>query len=118
MDAKPFFAALVLAGGWFSPLAGQQPSAMMPGPMGQMGDPMALQDMMGPMMQILLYTPQHLLARKDALGLTSDQVARLSTLRNAAQTGQDAAIGEAKGHVQAMQQAAASPTPDTVAVKT
>ncbi len=119
MDGKELFAAFVLGSGWLAPLAAQQPAPMMPGPMGRsMGDPMALQDMMGPMMQILLYTPQHLLARKDALGLTSDQVARLSTLRNAAQTGQDAAIGEAKGHVQAMQQAAASPTPDTVAVKT
>src|SRR5205823_9232681 len=33
-----------------------------------MGDPMAMQEMMAPMMQVMLYTPQHLLARKDALG--------------------------------------------------
>ncbi|PYP37634.1 MAG: hypothetical protein DMD34_01325 [Gemmatimonadetes bacterium] len=118
MDAKPFFAALVLAGGWFSPLAGQQPSPMMPGPMGQMGDPMGFQDMMGPMMHVLLYTPQHLLARKEALGLTNDQIARLSTLRNGVQTGQNAAMAEAKGHVQAVQEAAAGATPDTVALKT
>lgn len=102
------------------PLDAQQPTQpMMRVPMGHsMGDPMALQDMMGPMMQLLLYTPQHLLARKDALGLTPDQVARLTTLRGAAETGQEAATREAKSHVQAMQQATAGPAADTVALKT
>ena len=112
MNARPLLAALVLG---TAPLAAQHPAA--PGhPM--MGDPMALQDLMGPMMQVLVYTPQHLLARKDALGLTSDQLARLSTLRNAAETGTEAAMADAKRHVQAMQQAAAGLTPDTVALKT
>ena len=75
-----------------APLAAQQP---MP-PMGHMmGDPMAMQEMMGPMMQVMLYTPQHLLARKDALGLTPDQIGRLTTLRTATQAAQDAAMGKA-----------------------
>jgi hypothetical protein len=119
MNAKPLFAALVLGAGCLSPLPAQQPAhPMMPGPMGQMGDPMGFQDMMGPMMQVMLYTPQHLLARKEALGLTNDQVARLNSLRNAAQVGQEAAMAEAKNHAQAVQQAAAGPTPDTVALRT
>ena len=120
MDAKPLVAALVLGSGWLAPLAAQQPAPTMPAPMdhAMMGDPMAFQEMMGPMMQVLLYTPQHLLARKEALGLTSDQVTRLSSLRKAAQAGQEAAMAEGKNHAQAVQQAAAGPTPDTVALKT
>jgi hypothetical protein len=83
-----------------------------------MGDPMDMQEMMGPMMGILVYTPQHLLARRDALALTSDQVTRLSTLRNAAATGREAATREANGHLQAMQQATARASADTTALKT
>ena len=117
MNPRPLLAALVLG---TRTLAAQQPTPpAMRAPMGHaMGDPMALQDMMGPMMQVLVYTPQHLLAHKEALGLTSDQVARLTTLRNAAETGEEAAMADAKGHVQAMQQAAAGPTLDTATVKT
>src|SRR5256885_46437 len=63
-------------------LAAQQPAHPMH-PM--MDDPMAMQEMMGPMMQVMLYTPQHLLAHKDALGLTADQVGRLTTVRSATQ---------------------------------
>src|SRR6266699_2971550 len=84
-------------------LAAQQPAHPMH-PM--MDDPMAMQEMMGPMMQVMLYTPQHLLARKDALGLTADQVGRLTTLRGATQAAQDAAMGEAKAHMQELAQAA------------
>jgi len=98
-----------------APLAAQQP---MP-PMGHMmDDPMAMQEMMGPMMQVMLYTPQHLLARKDALGLTADQVGRLTTLRAATQAAQDAAMGEAKAHMQELEQAANAAAPDTGAMKT
>ena len=98
-----------------APLAAQQP---MP-PMGHMmGDPMAVQEMMGPMMQVMLYTPQHLLARKDALGLTPDQVSRLTALRAATQTGQDAAMSEGKTHLQELEQAANAAAPDTGAMKT
>lgn len=118
MDAKPFFAALVLAGGWFSPLAGQQPSPMMPGPMGQMGDPMGFQDMMGPMMHVLLYTPQHLLARKEALALTADQVTRLTALREGAKTAHDAAMADAMTHMKELEPAAQAPQADTSALKT
>src|SRR5256885_15763524 len=93
-------------------LAAQQPAHPM------MDDPMAMQEMMGPMMQVMLYTPQHLLARKDALGLTTDQVGRLTTLRSATQAAQDAAMGEAKAHMQEVERAANSATPDTSVLKT
>ena len=97
-----------------APLAAQQP---MP-PMGHMmGDPMAMQEMMGPMMEVMLYTPQHLLARRDALGLTSDQVSRLTALRAATQAAQDAAMTEAKTHLQELEQAANASAPDTSALK-
>ena len=96
-------------------LAAQQPAHPMH-PM--MDDPMAMQEMMGPMMQVMLYTPQHLLARKDALGLTADQVGRLTTLRGATQAAQDAAMGEAKAHIQELEQAANTATPDTSVLKT
>src|SRR2546425_5624098 len=112
MNTRAVVAAFVLG---TAPLAAQEPAM----PRHQaMGDPMWMQEMMGPMMQVMLSAPQHLLARKDALGLTSDQVARLNTLRNAAETEKEAAMADAKGHVQAMQQAAAGPSPDTVALKT
>src|SRR5207249_11125924 len=68
-----------------------------------MGHPMAMQEMMGPMMPVMVYTPQHLLAHKEALGLTADQVARLTTLRAATQAAQDAAMGEAKAHMQELE---------------
>src|SRR5881392_1999087 len=83
-------------------LAAQQPAHPMH-PM--MDDPMAMQEMMGPMMQVMLYTPQHLLARQDALGLTADQVGRLTTLRGATQAAQDAAMGEAKASIHELAQA-------------
>lgn len=118
MDIKALVTTIVIGTAWLAPLATQQPDAMMQGPMAHsMGDPMGMQEMMEPMMQVLLYTPQHLLARKDALGLTQDQVTRLTALGNAAKTGQDAAMAEAKGHMQAMQEAAAGPAADTVALK-
>jgi hypothetical protein len=119
MDAKRLLTTLALGAGLFARLGAQQPTPMMAVPMGHaMGDPMALQDVMGPMMQVLLYMPEHLLARKDALGLTNDQVARLGTMRNAVQASQDAAMAQARGHVQAMLRAVAGPTPDTLALKT
>lgn len=98
-----------------APLAAQQP---MPPMDHMMGDPMAMQEMMGPMMQVMLFTPRHLLARKDALGLSADQVGRLTALRTATQTAQDAAMSEAKTHLQELEQVANAPAPDTSVLKT
>jgi hypothetical protein len=72
---------------------------------------------MGPaMMTMMWYTPQHLLARKDALGLTADQVTRLTALREGTRTAREAA--EAETHAKELEQAASAPQPDTVALKT
>src|SRR2546426_6486141 len=112
MNTRAVVAAFVLG---TAPLAAQEPAM----PRHQaMGDPMWMQEMMGPMMQVMLYTPQHLLARKDALGLTPDQVSRLTALRAATQTGQDAAMSEGKTHLQELEQAANAAAPDTGAMKT
>jgi len=73
---------------------------------------------MGPaMMKMMLYTPQHLLARKDALGLTADQVAKLTALRDATKTTHEAAMAEAQTHMKQMEQAADAAAPDTSALK-
>jgi LTXXQ motif family protein len=111
MNAKQLLAALVLG---TAPLAAQQPAP----PIGHMtGDPMAMQEMMGPMTQVMLYDPQHLLARKDALGLTGDQVGRLTTLRDASRAVQQAAMSEAKAQMQELQQAVSASAPDTSVLK-
>ena len=98
-----------------APLAAQHPAA----PMGRMmGDPMGMQEIMEPMASVMLYTPPHLLARKDALGLTADQVARLTALRDATTAAQGAAMSEAKTHLEELQGAADASPPDSLLVKT
>jgi Spy/CpxP family protein refolding chaperone len=103
---------LVVIGLASAPLAAQHPTGRV------MDDPMGMQEMMAPMAQVMLYTPQHLLPRKDALGLTADQVARLTALRDATTAAQDAAMTEAKTHLEELQAAAEAASPDTTAVKT
>jgi Spy/CpxP family protein refolding chaperone len=96
------------------PLTAQQPTP----PAGHMmGDAMGMQQMMAPMMAVMAYTPQHLLAHTDALALTSDQVARLTQLRDATKTAQEAAVAEAANHLRELRAAADAPTPDTAAWK-
>lgn len=110
-----------------APLASQQPAKpdsmghLMIGPGAMSGmmmdDPMMRQ--MGPaMMKMMLYTPQHLLARKDALGLTVDQVSRLTTLRDGAKVTRDAAMAQAATHVKELEQVANAARPDTATLKT
>jgi hypothetical protein len=118
MTWKIALVALTLA----TPLAAQQADSMHhpmmgggPG-MAMMDDPMM--ERMGPsMMRMMLYTPQHLLARKDALGLTSDQVGRLTALRDGAKTARDAAMAEAETHVKELEQVANAAKVDTAALK-
>lgn len=121
MTGKIIAAAIALAG----PLAGQQPASRDSGSHRMMG-PMPMSPMMeGPMMQhmglampnLMLYTPQHLLGRKDALALTATQVTRLTALQDGIRTAHDAAESEAKTHMQAMEQVANTATPDTAALK-
>ena len=94
---------------------GQKSHAMMAG----MDDMMPMmQEMMAPMMRAMAYTPQHLLARKDTLKLTADQVTRLTALQNTAKTGHDAAAADIKPHLGAVSQAFQAAAPDTNALRT
>jgi len=97
-----------------APLAAQQPGMMGQGMMPQM---MQMQEMMGPMMRGMAFAPNHLLMRKDALGLSAQQVARLTAIRDAAKTAHDAAHADAKTHMDALAQAMQAAAPDTGAVK-
>ncbi len=96
-----------------APLAAQQPGMMGQG----MPHMMQMEQMMAPMMGAMVFAPDHLLARKDSLGLTPAQVTRLTALRDAAKTAHDAAAAEAKTHMDALAQAFQGTAPDTAAVK-
>lgn len=119
MSWKFGLVALVLSGA----LAAQQPAKpdsmrhpMMGAGRGMMDDPM-MEQMAHAMMSAMLYTPQHLLSRKDALGLTPDQVTRLTALRDGAKAAHDAALTDAQTHLKEMEQVARAPQPDTSALK-
>jgi len=99
-----------------APLAAQQPQMM--GHDQSMTDHMRqMEQMMAPMMRAMAFTPDHLLARKDSLNLTPQQVTRLTALRDASKGAHDAAAAEAKAHMDAVGQALNVATPDTATVK-
>ncbi len=77
-----------------------------------------MREMMAPMMHIMAYTPDHLLARKDSLQLTSDQVAKLTAIGGSAKAAHDAAATDWKTHMNGVSQAFQSASPDTNALKT
>lgn len=122
MNCKPVLAALGLVA---APLAAQRPAApdslhhpmMEAGPMSPlMGD--AVMREMGPvLMKLMLYTPQHLLARKDPLALSADQITRLTALRDGAKAARDAGEAEAQAHLRELERAAGASKPDTTALK-
>ncbi len=107
-----------------APLSAQQPATSdsgmrhrMMGP-GMMPHMMPMEQMMAPMMGAMTFSPDHLLARKDSLALTPQQVTRLTVLRDAAKTAHDAAAAAAKTHMDELSQAMRAAAPDTNAVKT
>ncbi len=117
MTAPRLLLALLVA----APLAAQQPDSTKP-PMGMhpMMDQMMMMHMMGlmgPMMRTMAFTPDHLLARKDALELTAQQVTRLTALRDAAKAAHDAAQAEMQTHMTELANAMRAGAPDTSAVK-
>lgn len=135
MKSMRMLLALAIA----APLAAQQPDTakhpmpMGPGRMGQgmmhgemgamqgqghMGGMGQMMEMMGPMMRSMAFAPDHLLARKDALALTPQQVTRLTALRDAAQKTHDAAHSEMQMHMGEMAKAMEAAAPDTAQVKT
>ncbi len=108
-----------------APLAAQdttRPQPRGPGPhagMGMHGDAMMgmMREMMGPMMRIMAYEPGHLLAWKDSLRLTNDQITKLTAIRDAARSGHDAAAAAAKTHMNAVSHAFQATAPDTNALR-
>src|SRR6266511_1971863 len=100
-----------------APLAAQQPGMMMGHDQQMMAHMRQMEQMMAPMMRAMAFTPDHLLARKDSLNLTPQQITRLTALRDAAKTPHDAAAADAKAHMGAMAQALNAASPDTAAVK-
>ena len=96
-----------------APLAAQQPGMMGQG----MSHMKQMEQMMAPMMRGMAFAPDHLLMRKDALGLTAQQVTRLTALRDAAKTAHDAAEADGKAHMGALAQAMQASAPDTGAVR-
>jgi len=116
--------ATVAAAALTLPLVAQQPGGMahdtthgrpMQGAM--MHGMMDMDSMMAPMMRMMAYTPEHLLARKDTLHLTADQVSRLTALATAARTAHDAAARQAMVHMGEMEEVMHGAAPDTSAVK-
>ncbi len=86
--------------------------------MGGMGHEGMMGQMEGPMMGVMMFAPDHLLKMgKDRLSLTDQQVTRLTALRDAAKTASDAAMAEAKMHMDELQKAFQANAPDTAALR-
>ena len=82
------------------------------------GDMMAMmREMMAPMLPIMAYTPDHLLDHRDSLQLTSDQVTRLTAIRDAAKASHDAAGADFKTHMGELATAFQAAAPDTGALQ-
>lgn len=86
------------------------PGMMMPGTGGMMGGMMA--DM--PMHRAMAFAPEHLLSRRDKLGLTAQQVTRLEALRDAARLAHDRAHTAAKLAGDSLGAVLGAAAPDTV----
>ena len=94
--------------------------AMVQREMGRRGDDdmMAMmREMMAPIMRIVAFTPDHLLDHKDSLQLTADQVAKLTSIRDAAKAAHDAAAADVKTHLGAAAQAFQTAAGDTTALR-
>jgi LTXXQ motif family protein len=76
-----------------------------------------MREMMAPMMRVMAYTPGSLLAHKDSLNLTADQVTKLTALHNATKATHDAAAGDFKTHMDELTQAFQTAAPDTNALR-
>lgn len=111
-------AILVVLAAAATPLAAQQPHQGMAQGMAMHRDMMpGMDSMMAPMMRAMAYTPEHLLDQKDALHLTADQVARLTSLAGASKTAHDAAARQAQMHLGEMDEVLRTAAPDTAAAK-
>src|SRR5260370_10060019 len=59
-------------------------------------------EMMGPMIHVLAYTPDHLLAHKDSLQLPSDHGTKLTAILESTKAAHDAALSAVKTHIHLM----------------
>ncbi|HWC73914.1 MAG TPA: Spy/CpxP family protein refolding chaperone [Gemmatimonadales bacterium] len=76
-----------------------------------------MREMMAPLMGIIAYTPEHLLARKDSLKLTSDQVSKLTAIQTSAKAAHDAGAADFKTHIGVVSQSFQAAAPDTAAMR-
>ena len=76
-----------------------------------------MEDMMAPMMGAMAYQPDRLLAHKDSLNLTAAQIARLTSLQDAAKKAHEDCAAQLKPHLDAVGQGLSVAAPDTVALK-
>ncbi|HUK22736.1 MAG TPA: Spy/CpxP family protein refolding chaperone [Gemmatimonadales bacterium] len=83
----------------------------MEGMMGHMGE------MMQPMMRVMVSSPAHLIMHREPLDLTDQQVQKLTALRNASQTAEQAARDDADKHAKELADVLAKPNPDTNQLK-
>ncbi len=95
----------------------QPPPAPQP-PQERMGMRAGMLGMMGPGPQMGLYAPQHLVDRREVLGLTPEQVARLEALAQDTKQASDKAQAEAKTHWDQLAELWKQPTPDVNQVRT
>ncbi|MBI2071421.1 MAG: Spy/CpxP family protein refolding chaperone [Gemmatimonadetes bacterium] len=94
-----------------------QPPAQQPQPWRLGMGPGAL-GVLGPGRQVGVYVPQHLVNRREALGLTPEQVARLEALAQEAKQASDKAEAEAKTHWDQLAELWKQATPDVNQVRT
>ncbi len=76
-----------------------------------------MHEMMGPMIHVVAYTPDHLLAHKDSLQLTSDQVTKLTAIRESAKAAHAAAVSDVKTHMNELSTVFQNASPDTNALR-
>ena len=98
-----------------APAHGALPHQGMAGMQGMGG---MMDSMMGPMMQAMAITPEHLLMQKDKLHLTAPQTQRLTAIRDSAKSGHDQAASQAAMHLREMTAAMHAAQPDSNAIRT
>jgi hypothetical protein len=76
-----------------------------------------MREMMAPMVGVVAYEPGVLLARKDSLKLTDDQVSKLTSIQSSNKAAHDAAAAEFKTHFDAVTQGFKTAAPDTTALR-
>jgi len=76
-----------------------------------------MREMMAPMMGVIAYTPGHLLAQKDSLKLTPDQVTKLTNIENSAKAAHETGAADFKTHMGVVSQVFKTAAPDTTALR-